>query len=205
MFWTDWGSTPKIERASLSGTNRILLINLTSSVQNWPNAIILDYLEDRIYWINAWMNAINSADLDGNNRRIIASQLHPSQNMLPFDFTVYNGVLYWSDWNTDSIERLNWTTAAYLGGFGILTSDRVFGLALLHPSRQPASAGNYSSLRFSKTGVSRPSHKIYLSCLIPFICQVTSYAKWTMVAAVTYAFWRLMDFSVLVLMACLWN
>ena len=177
MFWTDWGPTPKIERATLSGMNRTLLIDLTSSVQYLPFAIILDYLEDRIYWIDAWMDVIDSADLDGNNRRIKASQIHPSQDMLPFDFTLYNGVLYWSDWNTDSIERLNWTTSAYLGGFGILTSDRVFGLALLHPSRQPASAGYYSCLRFSKTVVSRPSHEIYLSCLIPFICQVTSYAK----------------------------
>ena len=144
MFWTDWGSTPKIERATLAGTNRTLLINLTSSVQNWPNAIILDYLEDRIYWIDAWVDAIDSADLDGNNRRAISSQVHPSRDMHPFDFTVYNDVLYWSDWNTDSIERLNWTTAAYLGGFGILTSDRVFGLALLHSSRQPDSAGIYN-------------------------------------------------------------
>ncbi|CAH3029645.1 unnamed protein product, partial [Porites evermanni] len=142
MFWTDWGSTPKIERATLAGTNRTLLINLTSSVQNWPNAIILDYLEDRIYWIDAWVDAIDSADLDGNNRRSISSPVHPSRDMHPFDFTVYDDVLYWSDWNTDSIERLNWTTAAYLGGFGILTSDRVFGLALLHSSRQPDSAGN---------------------------------------------------------------
>ena len=143
MFWTDWGSTPKIERATLAGTNRTLLIDLTSSVQNWPNAIILDYLEDRIYWIDAWIDAIDSADLDGNNRRAISSPVHPSRNMHPFDFTVYDDVLYWSDWNTDSIERLNWTTAVYLGGFGILTSDRVFGLALLHSSRQPDSAGNY--------------------------------------------------------------
>ena len=83
MFWTDWGSTPKIERATLAGTNRTLLINLTSSVQNWPNAIILDYLEDRIYWIDAWVDAIDSADLDGNNRRAISSQVHPSRDMHP--------------------------------------------------------------------------------------------------------------------------
>ena len=41
--------------------------------------------------------------------------------------------------------------------------------------------------------------------IIYFICQVTSYAKWTTVAAVIYAFWRLTDISVLVLMACLCN
>ena len=44
-------------------------------------------------------------------------------------------------------------------------------------------------------------------CILLFyhICQVTSYAKWTTVAAVIYAFWRLTDISVLVLTACLCN
>ena len=148
MFWTDWGSTPKIERASLAGLNRTVLVNLSASAQNWPNAIFVDYTEDRIYWIDAWIDAIDSTDLNGNNRRLITNPIHPSYNMFPFDFTVYDDVLYWSDWNTDSIEKLNWTTAAYLGGFGILTSDRVFGVTLLHQSRQPASAGKQKRRHF---------------------------------------------------------
>ena len=148
MFWTDWGSTPKIERASLAGLNRTVLVNLSASAQNWPNAIFVDYTEDRIYWIDAWIDAIDSTDLNGNNRRLITNLIRPSYNMHPFDFTVYDDVLYWSDWNTDSIEKLNWTTAAYLGGFGILTSDRVFGVVLLHQSRQPASAGKQERTHF---------------------------------------------------------
>ena len=149
MFWTDWGSTPKIERASLAGLNRTVLVNLSSSNQNWPNSIFVDYTEDRIYWIDAWIDAIDSSDLNGNNRRLITNPIRPSYKMHPFDFTVLDDVLYWSDWNTDSIERLNWTTAAYLGGFRILTSDRVFGIALLHQSRQPASAGKQNRMRFN--------------------------------------------------------
>ncbi|XP_068695701.1 low-density lipoprotein receptor-related protein 4-like [Montipora foliosa] len=143
MFWTDWSfHSPKIERASLAGLDRIVLVNLQNSSQYWPNGIFIDYTEDRVYWIDAWIDAIDSCDLNGNNRRQVASPVHPIFNMHPFDFTVYDDILYWSDWNTDSIERLNWTTAAYIGGFGILTSDRVFGVALLDNSRQPASAGN---------------------------------------------------------------
>ena len=147
MFWTDWGSPPKIERASLAGLDRTVLVDLTTSAQYWPNGIFVDYKEDRVYWIDGWIDAIDSTDLNGNNRRHITNPIHPSQNMQPFDFTVYDGILYWSDWNTDSIEKLNWTTAAYLGGFGILTSDRVFGVALLHESRQPASAGKKGLLQ----------------------------------------------------------
>ena len=141
MFWTDWGSTPKIERASLAGLNRTVLVNLCISNQYLPFVIFVDYIQDRIYWADALIDGIDSTDLNGNNRRLITNPIRPSYNMRPFDFTVYDGVLYWSDWKTYSIEKLNWTTGAYLGGFGILTSYRVFGLALLHQSRQPTSAG----------------------------------------------------------------
>ena len=153
MFWTDWGSTPKIERASLAGLNRTVLVNLSASAQSWPVAIFVDYTQDRIYWIDAWNDAIDSTDLNGNNRRLITNPIHPYYDMSPFDFTVYDDVLYWNDWNTDSIEKLNWTTAAYLSGFGNLTSDRVFGVALLHQSRQPASAGKQKRTIFTSTSV----------------------------------------------------
>ena len=141
LFWTDWGSPPKIERASLAGLHRTVLVDLSGSNQNWPNVIFVDYTEDRIYWIDAWIDAIDSTDLNGNNRRQITNPIRPSYNMHPFDFTVYDDVLYWSDWNTYSIEKLNWTTGAYLGRFDIVTPGFVFGVALLHQSRQPASAG----------------------------------------------------------------
>ncbi|XP_068695706.1 low-density lipoprotein receptor-related protein 6-like [Montipora foliosa] len=143
MFWTDWSfHSPKIERASLAGLDRIVLVDLRNSSQYWPNGIFIDYAEDRVYWIDAWNDTIDSCDLNGKNRRQVTSSIHPTFNMHPFDFTVYDDILYWSDWNTDSIERLDWKTAAYIGGFGILTSDRVFGVALLDHSRQPTSAGN---------------------------------------------------------------
>ena len=144
---TDWGSSPKIERATLAGTQRTVLVDLRNATQSrWPNAVIVDYREDRIYWIDAWIDAIESCDLYGRHRRKLTNRIHPSFNMLPFDFTVYDDILYWSDWNTDSIERLNWTTGAYLGGLGILTSDRVFGVQLLEDSRQPAIAGTQNQI-----------------------------------------------------------
>jgi len=144
MFWTDWGSSPKIERASMAGLHRTVLVDLTNSSQLWPVAVFVDYTEDRVYWFDAYDDVIDSTDLNGRNRRKLSDSVHPTRNVLPFDFTVYDDTLYWGDWYSDTIEKLNWTTAEYLGGFGVLTSDRVFGLALLDKSRQPASAGKES-------------------------------------------------------------
>ena len=40
MFWTDWGSPGKIERAYMDGTGRITIAD-TSLL--WPNDITIDY------------------------------------------------------------------------------------------------------------------------------------------------------------------
>jgi len=85
---------------------------------------------------------IDSTDLNGQNRQLLSGDIHPSQNMNPFDFTVYSDTLYWSDWNTDGIERLNWTSADYIGGLVSLKSNQPFGIALIDQSRLPSYAGN---------------------------------------------------------------
>ena len=146
MFWADWGYPPRIERASLAGLNRTVLVDLSSSSQYWPNAVFVDCTEDRVYWIDSYHDVIDSTDLNGQNRQLLSGSIHPSQNIYPFDFTVYGGTLYWSDWNTDSIERLNWTSAEYIGGLVSLQPNQPFGLALLEQSRQPYSAGKAKPL-----------------------------------------------------------
>lgn len=50
MYWTDWGEVPKIERADLDGTERLVLVNTSLG---WPNGLALDYDERKIYWGDA--------------------------------------------------------------------------------------------------------------------------------------------------------
>lgn len=50
MYWTDWGSSAKIERATLGGNFRTEIVN-TSLV--WPNGLTLDYEDQRLYWADA--------------------------------------------------------------------------------------------------------------------------------------------------------
>ena len=60
------GEHPKIERAGMDGSHRSAIV--TESVR-WPNGLTLDLVLDRIYWIDAKLNLIGSADLDGANSR----------------------------------------------------------------------------------------------------------------------------------------
>lgn len=50
MYWTDWGEHPKIERANLDGTDRVVLLN---SSLGWPNGLALDYTAGKLYWGDA--------------------------------------------------------------------------------------------------------------------------------------------------------
>ena len=66
LFWSDWGENPRIERAGMDGSHRSVIVD--KSVR-WPNGIALDLASDRIYWVDAKLNLVGSADLDGANSR----------------------------------------------------------------------------------------------------------------------------------------
>jgi len=45
-------------------------------VVQWPNGISVDFFSDRIYWVDARMDYIASADLDGKNmKKILEKQV----------------------------------------------------------------------------------------------------------------------------------
>ncbi len=43
-----------------------------SSSVRWPNGVAIDLVQDRIYWIDAKLNLVGSADLDGANSRFVS-------------------------------------------------------------------------------------------------------------------------------------
>lgn len=75
MFWTDWGVSPRIERAYLDGSDRHAII--TQHV-GWPNGLCIDTPARRIYWADARLDRIESAGLQGEQRRPLVTSLpHP--------------------------------------------------------------------------------------------------------------------------------
>lgn len=49
MYWTDWGTTPRIERAGMDGTHRQVIVNYEVK---WPNGLTLDLVRKRVYWVS---------------------------------------------------------------------------------------------------------------------------------------------------------
>lgn len=94
MYWSDWGSTSRIERAGMDGSNRTVL-HSTSLI--WPNGITLDYVQQKIYWIDASVNTIEYSNVDGSGRTLL--QRINDDLFHPFALTLEKEFLFWSDWS----------------------------------------------------------------------------------------------------------
>lgn len=68
MYWSDWGEKPKIEKAAMDGSMRIILIrqNLTQ-----PSGLAIDHITSKLYWADGGMQAIEYANLDGTGRTVL--------------------------------------------------------------------------------------------------------------------------------------
>ena len=101
MYWTDWGSNPKIEKAAMDGSSRRTVV--TGNL-GWPNGLTIDPSSNRLYWADAKLDKIEVSDLTGANRQLVVSS---AGDIHPFGLTLYQGMLYWTDWNNRSISRLD--------------------------------------------------------------------------------------------------
>ncbi len=61
MFWTDWGSYPRIERAHLDGSGRVAIV---SNNLDYPNGLAIDYELERLYWCDG-SGYIEYSNFDG--------------------------------------------------------------------------------------------------------------------------------------------
>lgn len=96
MFWTDWGENSHIGAAFMDGSGPKVLV----SGLKWPNGLALDWPNGRIYWVDAQAKTIESTTITGTDRRKIIDGIVQH----PFGLAVFEDRLYWSDWDTLSIE-----------------------------------------------------------------------------------------------------
>ena len=106
LFWTDWGSSPKIERSSLAGENRQTLV---STNIRWPNDIAVDHISKRLYWIDAYYDKLESIDLEGKQRKLLV-QLKSHQRIIhPWSMTylVDKNITFITDKKQDSLFEID--------------------------------------------------------------------------------------------------
>lgn len=139
MYWSEQGwDFPKIERATLAGTDRRVLVDGYDSsyfAQTLINSLVIDFNSDLLYWVDANNDIVEHIRLDGSGRTEL--KLFTSVNLYPFSLTMYKDMLYASDLRSRSIERVNVTTRERYRNMGWLTAMRTYGIALNDSSREP--------------------------------------------------------------------
>ncbi|KAI0210912.1 hypothetical protein LSAT2_004304 [Lamellibrachia satsuma] len=129
MFWSDWGHHPFIQRSWMDGTHGLTIVRHNLA---WPNGLTIDYVLDQLYWVDARMDMIQSADFSGSKRRTVASNLYH-----PFSIVVFENYVFWSDWAHRSVMRANKFTGlnqTVIQG----NLHKPMDVKIKHPVRQPA-------------------------------------------------------------------
>ncbi|CAG9822420.1 unnamed protein product [Phaedon cochleariae] len=100
LFWTDWSAdNPSISRANLDGTHNLTLFG--AETVEWPNGITIDYMANRLYWVDARLDYIGSSDLHGDDFVKIISDNEVVSH--PFAVAVFKNTMFWDDWKRNSI------------------------------------------------------------------------------------------------------
>ncbi|XP_050407937.1 low-density lipoprotein receptor-related protein 6 [Patella vulgata] len=131
MYWSDWGETPKIERAGMDGKHLTRKAIITENVY-WPNGLTLDYDDSKIFWADGKLSYIHKCNFDGSDRRVVVEGSLPH----PFALTLEGESLFWTDWKTHSIHMCDKKTGLQKS----VVHDNIFSPMDIHvytATRQP--------------------------------------------------------------------
>ncbi|XP_072401756.1 very low-density lipoprotein receptor-like isoform X2 [Diabrotica undecimpunctata] len=167
IFWTDWGSIPKIERAGMDGSHRQTIVSFDVK---WPNGLTLDLVKRKVYWVDAKLNSISSCDYNGRNRRLILFSTDALKH--PFSITSFEDWVYWTDWDKAAVFKANKFTGKEVQP--VTATEMIQNpmvIHVYHPYRQPdgenhcqAVNGHCSHLCLPAPQINPMSPKISCAC-----------------------------------------
>lgn len=122
-------------KAGMDGSGQQVIVN---SSLGWPNALTISFETQELFWADARDDYIAVSDLNGQNIHIIASrEKNPSLQLHHvFAIDVWEDFIYWTDWETKSIEKCHKYTGDQCQSL-LLTVHRPMDLRVVHPLKQP--------------------------------------------------------------------
>ncbi|KAI5717758.1 hypothetical protein M8J77_010754 [Diaphorina citri] len=133
VYFSSWNLQAYIGKIGMDGSNFTRILTHEDDIA-WPNALTLDYFTERLYWADAHLDYIASVDLDGKHKHIVISgQKVPHV----FALTLFEDHIYWTDWNTKSINRADKFNGR---DYRVLrnTTHRPYDIHVYHPLKQLA-------------------------------------------------------------------
>ena len=133
MFWTDWGQPAKIEKCGMDGRPSTREVLIDRDIV-WPNALAIDYTEEKIWWVDARLNTIESSDFNGQGRRVLLRTWITNH---AYGATIFQDFIYWTRRTTRKIYRANKFTGQERT---VVASDLYSprGIVVYHQHKQPA-------------------------------------------------------------------
>ncbi|XP_037869964.1 low-density lipoprotein receptor-related protein 2 isoform X2 [Bombyx mori] len=131
LYFTSWHLQAYIGKMGMDGSNFTMILNWDDDIA-WPNALTIDYFTDRIYWADAHLDYIGSADLEGRHRHVVLSG-----KSVPhvFALSLFDDDIYWTDWNLKAIRKANKHSGENLTVLRN-TTHRPYDIHVVHPLRQ---------------------------------------------------------------------
>lgn len=109
MFFSDWGSVPRIERCGLDGRDRQIIVVTDIT---WPNGLVIDHKDDRLYWTDGAKYQIKSSTFEGKDVKTIIKDVKYLPH--PFGIAVNDQYVYWTNWEYKSLLRTNKYDGSYV-------------------------------------------------------------------------------------------
>ena len=106
MYWTDWWTGHKIQRANLDGSGVEDLVTSTSGLV-WPQGLALDLGAGKMYWTDWWTDKIQRANLNGSGVEDLVTSTSGLSVPIGLALDLGAGKMYWTDSGTDKIQRAN--------------------------------------------------------------------------------------------------
>lgn len=118
MYWTDWGETPRIERAGMDSSVRKIIVD---SDIYWPNGLTIDLEEQKLYWADAKLSFIHRANLDGSFRYVASPSVVYSSQFIQFFFEL----IWWQGFFSECGASRDTTELLWLpGGSNVIGAAR---------------------------------------------------------------------------------
>ncbi|TSL47700.1 Low-density lipoprotein receptor-related protein 8 [Bagarius yarrelli] len=146
MFWSDWGTRPKIEKAGMNGVDRQVLVS--DSIE-WPNGITLDVVGRRLYWVDSKLNLISSVDFNGAQRKVILSSSERLGH--PYALAVFEDRVYWTDREKEAVYSANRLTGQDVTSLADGLKDP-HDIVVFHQLSQPRAADSCNLAGVSNGG-----------------------------------------------------
>ncbi|TRZ00822.1 hypothetical protein DNTS_026704 [Danionella cerebrum] len=156
MVWSKIGGEARIERSSMDGADRKVLI---SRGLKWPVSLSVDILTDRLYWIDEKLSCVVSASLNGENIRFLQLTEMPS----PLSLAVFNDQIYWSDAQRRSVQAADKVTGKNRKTL-LKRPGQPFSLKVAHHLLQPNVSNPCEKLRCSHVCLLAPGLRALCRC-----------------------------------------